>query len=402
MDTHTLHAQIAAHDPAALEALAQAPLEVDASGRTAFDVALESNNLAAIEVLAKRPDALTFSAQASEEQKAITRIRANEEGFSTLDEHERYIAQPWGGKLPFKRTPLLAACRHRHRQAIELLLAAGGKPGSKDILRLTEMELCFYAGGLDLVEFFIEACHRHKRALTLNDDQLLLLMNDTERLKRILPLVKLAAKGKYLLLAYYCARLDLEAVQNLLATGLDPNKAHGEFVHPLEEACTSAMLHIHDLPDWLPFALNYARIFGAPKDGEFHIDHESSVPFETQLKEAEKAKRERRALIKNYVQTPQEHEEQEAQRLRIVDALLAAGLDPMLAYNKQPSWSSSLIQGEPQYAFIEQLLARGIILCPDSILDDDENDELPEWERQLLKDIRARFASNLPTNSQLE
>jgi len=386
MTPDALHALIEAGDRRALALLGEAPLGTDARNRTAFDVALACGNDEAVAVLAARRDAHALAALPRAELRApLKHMAAGLDPARNLARAEAGLRRDFGDDLALGRTPLLQACRHGHAGAIEALLAAGAKPAGKDALGLDAADLCLAGGGVALLDAFLQACRRHARKPSLGDGALAALLHHPEALERAVEVATLGAEARRRLLAYHCARLDEDAVRRLLAAGLDPGKAIHPHANPVYEACTSRLLWQEELPGWLPLAWPLARHAGPPGSAAFSADPDDPAPVAEQMQRWREALRGKQARIDALQPDAAALAEQNARRLRIVDLLLASGLDPALVRARAPGLFVRDLLALQQPDLLAGLLARGIDLTPG----DHELDLIPDAQRALLRQLQA-------------
>ncbi|MCW8127920.1 hypothetical protein [Microbulbifer halophilus] len=306
---------------------------VDKRGRTVFDVAIESYNLAAIEYLCQDRQALMFAAPADNALRDPVRHSAAMQGIEyPITGIEQHLADSFGPDLGYNRTPLLTACRLGNGPAMDRLLRAGAKVADRDLLGLTAPELAFYSGGEEGLERFIGACRAAgTKPFSLGQQLLRDLLPFPTLLDALLGIAKPAAPAKKLLFIYHCARLDRSAVGALLADGMDVNKAVTASLNPLAQVCTSQLLWEDDLPDSDYYAYHLKKHWGPAGSHSISVDNsrinEDGSNLHRLMAEAE---RERRALLARACALSLTQEEQAslmARRCALLDLLLDAGLD---------------------------------------------------------------------------
>jgi hypothetical protein len=174
MTPDLLHQLIAAHDPTAFAALDEpAALGLDACNRTAFDVTLAAGNLELVRALAARTETHGLCATVNADlRRPIRRWLAALGPDLAITKRERLLRTSYGDDLGLERTPLLQACHYGDMEAVAALFAAGAKPGGKDLLGMSEPDLCLAAGGPTLLERFIGLCRRHRRKVSLSEESL--------------------------------------------------------------------------------------------------------------------------------------------------------------------------------------------------------------------------------------
>ena len=383
-------ARIEARDPSAAEDITDALLDqFDARNRSLFDIALLSDHREVIATLAARKASHAVAAQPRDELKpALRHLLASLDPRRGIAKLEADLRRSFGDDLGLQRTPLLQACRLGHVFAIEQLLQAGAKPGSKDLLGLSEAELCLDAGGLPLLDTLVSLCLRHKRKLVLTEGLIERLLGQPEALQTLAAQAELSAGAKRLLLCLYCARLDTDRVAAMLDAGFDPNAALHKQAHALFEACTSSLLLEHALVDWLPLAWRLARRRGAPGTHAIVIDPNNGTDVATQMAAARAEIRARQAQLDAFTLDAPTLAAQTAKRLQLIALLFKAGLDPALVRKKAPDFWVRNLLGLQQPELIQALLAHGVNLEPQ----DYERDSIPAEQLAWL-DARAQSAS---------
>ena len=370
-----LVARIEARDPSAAADITDAQLgQFDARNRSLFDIALHSDHREVIAALAARKASHAVAAQPRDELKpALRHLLAALDPRRGIAKLEAELRRSFGDDLGLQRTPLLQACRLGHAFAIEQLLQAGAKPGGKDLLGLSEAELCFDAGGLPLLDTLVSLCLRHKRKLVLSEGLIERLLGQPEALQTLAARAELSAGAKRLLLCLYCARLDIDRVATMLDAGFDPNAALHKQAHALFEACTSHLLLEHTLADWLPLAWRLARRRGAPGTHAIVIDPNNGTDVAAQMAAARAEVRARQAQLDAFTLDAPSLAAQTAKRLQLIALLFKAGLDPALVRKKAPDFWVRDLLGLQQPELVHALLAHGVDLQPQ----DYERDAIP-------------------------
>lgn len=382
----SLVARIEAGEPSAPAEITDTLLgQFDARNRSLFDIALASDHREAIVALAARKATHGVAAQPRDELKvALRHMLASLDPRRGVARLETELRRSFGDDLGLQRTPLLQACRHGHAFAIEQLLQAGAKPAGKDLLGLTEAELCLDAGGLPLLDTLVGLCRRHKRKLVLSEGVIEHLLRHPQALQTLTEHAELTTGAKRLLLCLHCARLDVDRVAALLQAGLDPNIALHKHAHAVFEACTSNLLLEHMLADWLPLAWRLARQRGAPGTHAIVIEPNGDADIATRMATARAEARERQAQLDAFQLGEADLAAQTATRLQLIEMLFEAGLDPTLVRKKAPDFWIRDLLGLQQPALVQALQARGVDLQPQ----DYERDAIPAEQLAWL-DMRA-------------
>lgn len=128
----------------------------DKTCRTPLNVAVQSQNLEVIRLLAKSEEAINFSPSIDED--LLTPARHSVGAFfsgENVEETESYLLQSFGPHTCFQRTPLHTACRHADADAIALLISKNARLDARDILGLTPLELCLQFGETSAIDRFI-------------------------------------------------------------------------------------------------------------------------------------------------------------------------------------------------------------------------------------------------------
>jgi len=333
---------IEAHDAsvvAAISTLTDRCL-VDERNRTLFDVAILSDNAEVIALLASDPDALEFSAPIDEKIKEpIKHTVAMHEVEVPISKLEGYLETSFGEDLAYGRTPLHAACRAGNSSAMETLLAAGAKTNVKDAIGLTVPELAFYAHGETGLRDFLAAHERSGQPqLPVGKRLLGETFSFPETMAQLLEVAKLDAFARRLLFCYRCAWLDIEAVQNMLAEGYDPNKGLTAEINPLWEACTSSLLWDETIPGGFEMSYHFTKYTGHPGASAVSFDNallnEDGSNFGKLFAEARRKQKAQIKTVKKMTITPDAEREVIAKRIALLDVLFDAGIDVALARKK--------------------------------------------------------------------
>ena len=351
-----LNALIGAHDARAMESLRglDSFCVSDGSGQTPFDAAIVSDNTAAMEMLAEDKECLTFFAQVNGGLKNMMKYEGAPEG--ALTEVEDRLKRAFGMETCYwERTPLLQACRHGNRFAIELLLGKKVKTGQADILGRTELELCYEVGGVELLNFFVEACRKAKTNVAVNRSLLERMIAEPEMLKRLVSTGTLNAASRHFVFCLYCATLDVEGVISMLEAGYDINKQFNASLNPVFEVCTSQMLWELGHPDYPRLAYLYTKANGAPDSQSVTFGDDSGVSYgEAMQRKTEKDERARSLSLAS-----EELDKQLGARLQLIELMLRHGLDVSVANRKRGDFFVSHIVRLKEPRIVRGLLERG-------------------------------------------
>lgn len=380
MSIDELNGWIRTKDPRALAMLVDhGGCECDSRGHSPFDVAIEFDNRDVIEWLSARKHTWNFCAPADPSLLGpIRHTLASTAPIVNLAAVETALRASFGPDLPFQRSPLLQACRVGHAFAIECLLAAGAKPGGKDLMGLSEAELCLLSGGIGHLTAFQDACRRHRRKLVLPEGVIEAVLGEPATLADLARGAELSAGARRLLLACACARLDTALVAAVLADTTDVNACVSKHAHPIYEACTSRLVWLHETPDHLDYAGRFARSAGPAGAQALRLDPHAPESMAVQLERAKDLQRARQAALDAWQPSPEVLARQTATRIGIVDQLLAAGLDPQKARKKAPDFWSRDLLALRDIELLRALHSRGFDLQPEA------HEE--EW---LAPDLRA-------------
>jgi hypothetical protein len=210
-----------------------------------------------------------------------------------------------------------------------------------------------------------------------------------EALARILAGTNLSAGARRRLLCFHCARLDEAAVDRLLAAGLDVNKTLHKNGHALFEVCTSHLLWACELPGWLPMAWRFSVLHGPPGCLSISIDDDSPLSAARQMKQARDAQAQKRAELDAFTLTEDALSSQTKGRIRLIDRLLAAGLDLDLARRTVLDYFVRDLLGLELPDLLEALVDRGLDLRVNAC----ELEWLSATQQLLLKRLLARQGS---------
>ena len=341
-DLATLVEQIEAQDSSAvpsITALTDRCL-VDAQNRTLFDAAILSDNADVIALLATDEDALEFAAPIDESIRDPIRHTAANVGIEVpISKLEAILEKSFGKDLAYGRTPLHTACRAGNADAMQTLLAAGAGAGSKDAIGLIAPELAFYAQGETGLRDFIAAFKSSGQAtLPVGKRLLRETFAFPDLMEQLLEIAKLDAYARRLLFCYRCAWLDIDAVQELLAEGHDPNKGVTAELNPVWDACTSALLWDETIPGGFEMAYHYTKYLGHPGGSSVHVDNdllnEDGSNFGKLFAEARRKQKAQINSVKKMTITPEVEADMIECRIRLLDVLLEAGADVSLARKK--------------------------------------------------------------------
>ena len=194
--------------------------------KTLFDVALEANNLPAIDFLATQHELLSFSSPLSKDHRLTIKyqIEAELSSFS-LHQFEQRLQQTYGANVSFLRTPLLQACRLGHRHAIKTLLQNKASLDDTNALGLSPFSLCMQSSDNTLLNYFIELCKTHQVNIVVTQQTLESCLHDKDTLAILSDIGEMDAATKRFLLAIWCAHTEPQRVAELLNSGIKINTA---------------------------------------------------------------------------------------------------------------------------------------------------------------------------------
>jgi len=334
--------KIEAHDAsvvAEISALTDRCL-VDTRNRTLFDVAIRCDNADVITLLASDKDALEFAAPVDPKFKdPIRHTAAMHEVEVPISKLEGNLETSFGEDLAYGRTPLHTACRAGNVSAMETLLAAGAKTNVKDAIGLTAPELAFYAHGEKGLGDFLAAFEcSGQTQLPVGKRLLMETISFPETMAQLLRVAKLDAYARRLLFCYRCAWLDIDAVQNMLAEGYDPNKGLTAEINPLWEACTSALLWDEAIPGGFEMSYHFTKYTGHPGASSVSFDNdllnEDGSNFGKLFAEARRKQKAQIKTVRKMTITPDAERKVIAKRIALLDVLFDAGIDVALARKK--------------------------------------------------------------------
>lgn len=378
--TEALIALIEQHGAEAPERVqAQTDLCQSDGNRTLFDAAIASDNRAVIDILAQDKKALEFAAPIADELTSAVNYMLGEVDIEyPLAEAEERLQASFGDDLNFHRTPLLTACRFGNVYAMERLLAAGAKPAAKDRLKLTAPEICLYTRGAEGLSVFLQACkNTGLKPFAASVNLVRELLPHPALLEQLQQVAKFGTPVQNLLLCYYCARLDVEAVRGILAGKFDINKAATTQLHPLREACISHLFWRDKLPGSDFYAYHYIKHTGPAGSHSVHIDNHLIKPdgsnFDQLMREAEQQRKRLIDEANKLTLSDADVAEQLQKRCRIVDLLMGAGLDVDIAQKKLNEFFFDDLQEMPLQGLVKHLQKYGFVF-------EDEEEEKPYAE----------------------
>ena len=362
---------VANKDQKALDEIKQlSSLDIFYNNQTLFDCAIANNNEEVISFLAKEKKCHAIIAPISPEFTSGIKYHYSEIGIQkSLDETENELSKPI---ISWQRTPLLQACRNSNRFAIKQLLQNGAKTGSKDLLGLNEVDLCYESGGKELLLFFIEECKQSGQKVKVNEHIIeRTITSKPELIDIVQEKGKLSVGSARLLFNFYCALLDIDKVKQMLSGGLNINKLiNGEY-HPVFQACTSSLLWQQQHPEFEVKAYLYSKIYGHPNTGFIHIDN--SIIEEVDklrnvedifnlLKSAEEENEKKNESLNAVQLSIEEIAEQTSKRIELLNILQNAGLDIELAEKKQCNYFVEDIVKLGQEQILQKLVEMGFSL----------------------------------------
>ncbi|MDO3381578.1 hypothetical protein [Gilvimarinus algae] len=389
--------RVAQHHPDTLDLLEKLDdFCLHADGRTLFDVAIINDNREVIDKLVGQKSALEYSVPVEDNLGAgINYMLGEVEVGSSLDKAEERLRHSFGKDLNLARTPLLVACRVGNEYAISQLLTAGAKVASKDRLKLSAPELCFYARGAQGLQDFIQLFKRSgQKPLAANATFVRQLLRYPELLESFRSVAKFGAPIQKLLLCYDCARLDVEAVKRVLVGGkFDINKAITATLNPVREACMSYLFWTDELPEMDYYAYHCIKCKGYPGSHSIHVDNaliaEDGSNFNRLMREAEQKRKELVGAAKALSLSETDAKSQLERRCEMIDLLFASGLDCAIARDKLDEFFWDDFAQMPLAPLVEKLRQYGLL--------NEEEDEAPfaeaSWELAGESVLQARVFS---------
>lgn len=246
--------------PGMLEQLPSACVH-DKNSRTPLNAAIEADNTVAFELLAQSKDALNYVPPIDDDLKRRVRNVVRDHGTDTVEEMEGFVAGIFDDEsLHWMRSPLLQACRYGNRAAISKLVENGAKLNKTDLLQYSALELCLVTGGVELVEYLIEACAQRNAKPLVKSDFLCSIAPEPALYATILRYGGLNAQAKNLAFNLGCALLDIEFVSRCLEDGHKLNQTHQHGRDPLAEAATSYLAWVLGHPDSKEVAPGHHRL----------------------------------------------------------------------------------------------------------------------------------------------
>ena len=244
MDVSALNERIRAHAAGVendVAALAD-PCIHDEALRTPFDVAIEHDNAAVVDVLARSRAAVNYTPALDDARRRRVKAIVREHFEELITSMEAHVERSMGAPVHLMRTPLLQACRHRNLHAMELLVARGAKLNARDALGLDAPELCHMTGDDELLSRFIDACAAAGRRFPISVDFLKRIVANPALTRRALSHGSPSAAAKRLIFNLACASLDRDTVGEMIASGHALNDSRIDNSTPLVEAATSRLL----------------------------------------------------------------------------------------------------------------------------------------------------------------
>ncbi len=359
---------IHSHDSKALVALQNAAdCCQSAHGQTLFDAAIISDNRSVIDVLVADKKAREFSVPVDDELTTAVNYMVREVDIRyPLDKAEERLRKSFGAGFNLSRTPLLTACRVGNNYAVEALLMAGAKPATKDRLKLTVPEICFYARGPEALETFIEQFRRSgQKPFAANATLVRELLHYPALLAQLKSVAEFGAPVQKLLFCYDCARLDVDAVKKTLVSTFDINKSITANLHPVLEACWSHLFWNDRLPGASYYAYHYTKHAGPAGSHGVHFDSALLKPDGSNFGELmREAQRQRQQLIKEADElslSEADAADQLEKRCAIIDLMVEAGLDSELAISKLDEFFFDHLKQMPLEGLLQHLCKHKLI-----------------------------------------
>ena len=345
----TLNRQIRSGSPDALtmlDALAS-PCVVDANGQSPFNVAIEAGNSAVIDTLLDDSEAREYAPEIhGKDQVKLLRQVYEVEAHKGVDEAEPESARIADVPNYWQRTPLLQACRYQNGDAVGKLIAHGAKLTTKDLLRNTALDLCIETGGIEFARVFIDACISADVKCPISDNALTAFCRSRTLFELAVAHGRLDTKAKALLFNFYCAYLDREGVEAMLADGFDANKGTSPHSSPVHEVLTSKLTWLHRAEGWETLAAAYANANGYPGTSVIQVPEGESYN-KVLLRNKKLNKSVRRPEGNPKFMTAEER----SARLEVLDLLLRSGIDVKGIEAKlvTPIVADALTSNEPEF-----------------------------------------------------
>lgn len=381
-----------------LKALASCAFQ-DKKHRTPLNTAIAANFKEAIIYLINRKETIEFAPAIDADLKLPVKHNVNNMDHPT-PYLESYFNTSYGHRMCWERRPLLQACRHQHKEAIELLIGAGAKLDSQDILQKTSLDICLEIGGEELVLYFLNTCKQFKKKCKVTQHQLLSTFK-SPRIYDELRSQKLDNSATLFLFNVACAYLNIEEVKRLLAEKFELPKAFKHFSNPVIEACTSHMLSVHHLPDYTIYAHLFAREeISAPQPNPANAEEEYLALLTDNEKRSEflagnKIWRSEVANLYQRRRSPnvesQELARQLSLRLKLLDILFAAGATPSLTEEYYPYYFPEYFFCMGEISLLENLKSHGIRLNLTEPTKSELIEELQKRNLRLVIDYINQF-----------
>jgi hypothetical protein len=320
-------------DPSVVKALRKFPSRCveDDKSITPFAAAIKAHARDVIDLLLEDTEAIEYCPAFDKALASQIKMMLDGTLMGTLENTEQHLLDHHFVEDPYwRRTPLLEACRWGNEYVIGALVAAGADLSARDVLGQGALDLCLHdpADGMALV--LLDSCLKAGRQYPVRADQLETVVRRPTIWDHLLAHGKLDAKAKRFAFNLACARLDVEAVEHMIAGNYKPQSAVSFSKHPVIEAATSHSVYVHGLPEFTELAAGFAHMYGHPdsftisSDDLFDEDGKSiSFALAQQRNQSRNAALKWKDRDAKFVP-----DEQLKRRLALLDVLAEQGLEP--------------------------------------------------------------------------
>ena len=366
-DIDQLNLRIREQAPDALELLAglPSPCAVDSAAQSPFNLAIEVNNTAVIKALLDDKDAREF-APAVHAKNTVQHMRflLEMDENSELDDAEQRAAEQADAPAYWQRTPLLQACRFQNREVIAELIKRGAKPGAKDLLKLTPLELCIKVGGMELAEYFVDTCTAAKKSFPVTDLMLETFCKSEGLYKKVVKTGRPTAKAKGFIFNFACANLDRPAIEEMLEDGFDLKPAFNGYTNPIQELLTSSLVWLHRADGWEERAAAFANAKGHPDALVIKVSNDPGPDDMTYGQVVAHHAKLNASVRREEANTKFMSADEKRERLSLLNQLLALDMDfaPLVAKLHFPMIDDIVACNEAE--LLEALLEANIDLSP--------------------------------------
>lgn len=350
------------------------------NGLSLWEAALNENNESVIKYLLSFPEFIESFVPLKESEGNAPYIGRSENTEGCLDKAEQNLRRLASQEVSFLRTPLMSACRKKHKHAMRLLIENNANLKGKDIFGINVFEICWEVGGEEFLNDFLTLLRAKKCKFKLDGKVLTRMLIQPQAIESLSDYHELDASAKRVLFNYYCATLQVKKVAGLLANGFKINQMHSKQYHAVFEACTSHLVWEYAYPNHLSIAYHVTKAVGlaSATSISFVMEGENWGEINRQtILAAEKRKTEAR----EFTLSSQQIDEQLKLRLSLLDLFLKHGLDAQLVEKKAPDSFLSWILDCNQPELLHKLVECGFNLITD------DYDYFTEEQKTLLNSV---------------